>query len=90
MKGRAFVLMDSGIRRGTDIIKALVHGANADCVGRPCIWGLGSFGQAGVERALDLLQSGLNIAMAFVGTPTHESIESDAIGGHVGIVRRLA
>src|SRR5262249_3374422 len=47
VKGRIPVLVDSGFRRGTDIVKALALGANAVCVGRPYIWGLGAFGQAG-------------------------------------------
>jgi FMN-dependent dehydrogenase len=49
--GRIPVLVDSGFRRGTDIIKALAMGAQAVCVGRPYLWGLGAFGQPGVERA---------------------------------------
>jgi 4-hydroxymandelate oxidase len=50
------ILVDSGFRRGSDIVKALCMGATAVCVGRPYIWGLGAFGQAGVERALELLR----------------------------------
>ncbi len=52
--GRIPVLVDSGFRRGTDIVKALALGARAVCIGRPYLWGLGAFGQAGVERVLDL------------------------------------
>src|SRR5205809_6494529 len=54
VRGRMPVLVDSGFRRGTDIVKALCLGATAVCVGRPYIWGLGAFGQAGVERVLEL------------------------------------
>jgi 4-hydroxymandelate oxidase len=54
--GRMPVLVDSGFRRGTDIIKALVIGAQAVCVGRAYLWGLGAFGQAGVERVLEILR----------------------------------
>ena len=53
--GRIPVLVDSGFRRGTDIVKALALGARAVCIGRPYLWGLGAFGQPGVERVLDLL-----------------------------------
>jgi isopentenyl diphosphate isomerase/L-lactate dehydrogenase-like FMN-dependent dehydrogenase len=60
--------MDSGIRRGNDIFKALALGADAVMVGRPYIWGLGSFGQSGVERALDILTEELKIAMRSFGT----------------------
>ena len=56
VKGRIPVLVDSGFRRGSDIVKALAMGATAVCVGRPYIWGLGAFGQAGVERALEMLR----------------------------------
>src|SRR6202011_4253479 len=54
--GRMPVLVDSGFRRGTDIIKALAMGAQAVCVGRPYLWGLGAFGQPGVERVLEILR----------------------------------
>ena len=47
------VLIDSGFRRGSDIVKALAIGAKAVCIGRPYLWGLGAFGQPGVERVLD-------------------------------------
>ena len=56
MKGRIPVLVDSGFRRGSDVIKAMCMGATAVCVGRPYIWGLGAFGQPGVERVLELLR----------------------------------
>ena len=69
VRGRTTILMDSGIRRGNDIFKALALGADAIMVGRPYIWGLGSFGQPGVERALDILTEELKIAMRSFGTP---------------------
>ncbi|AMN44234.1 alpha-hydroxy acid oxidase [Rhodoplanes sp. Z2-YC6860] len=56
VKGRIPILVDSGFRRGSDVVKALCIGATAVCVGRPYIWGLGAFGQAGVERALEMLR----------------------------------
>ena len=56
VKGRIPILVDSGFRRGSDIVKALCMGATAVCVGRPYIWGLGAFGQPGVERVLELLR----------------------------------
>jgi len=67
--GRLPVMVDSGFRRGTDIVKALALGARAVCVGRPYLWGLGAFGQAGVERVLDLLQQETRAAMMQVGAP---------------------
>ena len=67
--GRLPVLIDSGFRRGTDIAKALALGASAVCIGRPYLWGLGAFGQPGVERVLDLLQQELRSVMMQLGAP---------------------
>jgi len=80
VSGRTLLLMDSGIRRGTDILKALALGADAIMVGRPYLWGLGAFGQQGVERTLDILHSELTIAMEFAGIPSIDRIGPDAIG----------
>jgi len=80
VNGRTLLLMDSGIRRGTDILKALALGADAIMVGRPYVWGLGAFGQAGVERALEILRNELTTAMKFAGTPSIDSIGPEAIG----------
>ena len=70
VKGRMPILVDSGFRRGTDIVKALCMGATAVCIGRPYIWGLGAFGQPGVERVLELMRVELYGAMQQVGAPT--------------------
>lgn len=70
VKGRMPILVDSGFRRGTDIVKALCMGATAVCVGRPYIWGLGAFGQPGVERVLELMRVELYGAMQQAGAPT--------------------
>jgi 4-hydroxymandelate oxidase len=64
------VLIDSGFRRGSDIIKALCMGARAVCVGRPYLWGLGAFGQPGVERVLELLRIETRAQMQQMGAPT--------------------
>lgn len=66
--GRVPLIVDGGIRRGSDIFKALALGANAIAIGRPYIWGLASFGQEGVERVLDILRNELLIAMRQAGT----------------------
>jgi 4-hydroxymandelate oxidase len=68
--GRIPVLIDSGFRRGTDICKALCLGATAVGVGRPYIWGLGAFGEGGVERVLTLLRTELFAIMQQVGAPS--------------------
>jgi len=65
--GRIPVLFDGGIRRGTDIVKAMALGADAVCIGRPYLWGLGAFGQSGVERVLDLLRAEFLAAMQQCG-----------------------
>ena len=64
------VFIDSGFRRGTDIFKALALGAKAVGIGRPMMWGVGSFGQAGVDRVLEILQGELRLVMAECGTTT--------------------
>jgi isopentenyl diphosphate isomerase/L-lactate dehydrogenase-like FMN-dependent dehydrogenase len=80
VNGRTTLLMDSGIRRGTDILKALALGADAIMIGRPYLWGLGSFGQPGVERALEILRDEFKIAMEFAGARSIGEIGADAIG----------
>ena len=64
------VLVDSGFRRGTDVVKALAMGAQAVCIGRPYLWGLGAFGQPGVERVLEILRTETSAAMQQVGAPS--------------------
>jgi 4-hydroxymandelate oxidase len=64
------VLVDSGFRRGSDIVKALAIGAKAVCIGRPYLWGLGAFGQPGVERVLAILREETRVAMQQVGAPS--------------------
>ena len=64
------VFIDGGFRRGTDVFKALALGAKAVGVGRPFLWGLGAFGQAGVDRVLEILQGELKLAMGNCGTRT--------------------
>jgi 4-hydroxymandelate oxidase len=68
--GRMPILIDSGFRRGTDIVKALALGARAVCIGRPYLWGLGAFGQAGVERVLEILRGETRAAMQQLGAPS--------------------
>ncbi len=68
--GKVPVLVDSGFRRGSDIAKALAMGASAVGVGRPYLWGLGAFGQAGVERVLGILHGELRSAMMQLGAPS--------------------
>jgi isopentenyl diphosphate isomerase/L-lactate dehydrogenase-like FMN-dependent dehydrogenase len=64
------VLIDSGFRRGSDVVKALCMGAKAVCVGRPYLWGLGAFGQAGVERVLEILRVETRAMIQQMGAPS--------------------
>jgi len=73
--GKVPILFDSGIRRGTDILKALALGANAVCLGRVPRWGLAAYGPQGVQRVLEILQTELVQAMAYTGRPTLASID---------------
>ncbi|RIK34756.1 MAG: alpha-hydroxy-acid oxidizing enzyme [Chloroflexi bacterium] len=68
--GRCEVYLDGGIRRGTDVLKALALGARAVCIGRPYVWGLAWNGEAGVLRVLEQLRSELDSAMAQMGRRT--------------------
>jgi isopentenyl diphosphate isomerase/L-lactate dehydrogenase-like FMN-dependent dehydrogenase len=68
--GRMPILVDSGFRHGSDIVKALALGAQAVCIGRPYLWGLGAFGQAGVERVLAMLRFETRNAMQQLGAPS--------------------
>src|SRR5690606_7625546 len=77
--GRIPVFVDGGFRRGTDVFKALALGAAAVGIGRPYIWSLGSFGQAGVERVLDILNRELRIVMTQMGAATISDISRSSL-----------
>ena len=73
--GKVPVLFDSGVRRGTDALKALALGARAVCLGRVPRWGLGAYGAPGVQRILEILQAELVQGMAYIGRPALSSID---------------
>jgi 4-hydroxymandelate oxidase len=75
------VLVDGGIRRGTDIVKALALGARAILVGRPILWGLAVAGQEGVERVLAILQREFDTALALCGCASVADIGPDLLVG---------
>ena len=79
VRGRIPVMVDGGIRRGTDVFKALALGATAVGIGRPYCWGLGAFGQAGVERVLDLLDREFRITMGGSGVTSLAQLSTDYI-----------
>ena len=79
VKGRIPVMIDGGIRRGTDVFKALAMGASAVGIGRPYLWGLGAFGQPGVEAVLDILHREFQLAMRQCGTTSLKQITRASI-----------
>lgn len=79
VNGRIPVLVDGGVRRGTDAIKALAMGASAVGIGRPYLWGLSAFGQAGVERVLEILNGELQLAMRQCGRTSIAQIDKSTI-----------
>jgi 4-hydroxymandelate oxidase len=72
--GEVTVLLDGGVRRGTDVVKALALGAQAVLVGRAPLWGLAVAGEAGVRDVLDLLREELALALTLVGCPTPAAV----------------
>ncbi len=79
--GKLEVYVDGGIRRGTDVLKAIACGARAVFIGRPVLWGLASGAEAGVRYVLEMLRQEFDLAMALSGCPTLGSITRDLIRG---------
>jgi len=79
VSGNMPVLIDSGFRRGTDIVKALCMGAKGVAVGRPYLWGLGAFGEPGVTRVLQILRSELRVAMQQIGAPSLKDLKPSMV-----------
>jgi 4-hydroxymandelate oxidase len=77
--GKIPVLVDSGFRRGSDLVKAIALGANAVCLGRAPRWGLGAFGPAGVQRLLEIVQAEFREAMARTGRTTLAALDRTAV-----------
>jgi 4-hydroxymandelate oxidase len=78
--GRIEVYLDGGIRRGTDVLKALALGARAVLIGRPLFWGLAVDGEAGLRAVLQMLRDELEMAMGMCGRPTIQSIDISLLG----------
>jgi len=79
-EGEAPVLIDGGIRRGTDVLKALARGATAVLMGRPCLWGLAIDGEEGVFKVLETLKDELKNALMLSGYPDVGAVTADLIG----------
>ncbi len=77
--GHTAIFLDGGVRRGTDVFKALALGATGVGIGRPQVWGLAAFGQSGVEAVLDILNRELVHIMQQAGTPTLASIKREYV-----------
>jgi len=73
------VLVDGGIRRGTDVAKALCLGADAVLIGRPVVWGLAAYGADGVAHVINMLRAELATAMALLGAPTIQELTTDLL-----------
>jgi 4-hydroxymandelate oxidase len=80
VSGGCAIVVDGGIRRGTDVIKALALGADAVAIGRPQLFGLAAAGAAGVQRVVELLRAELDLAMALVGASSLAGLEPDLVG----------
>ncbi len=79
VSGEAEIVFDGGVRCGTDVVKALALGANAVALGRAYLWGLAAGGQAGVARALAIMEAELKSAMALVGRPKIGALTRDLV-----------
>ena len=86
---QAEVLLDGGVRRGGDVVKALALGARAVMIGRAYLWGLGANGQAGVENVLDLLRSGIDACLLGLGHSSIAELSPEDLVIPPGFTRRL-
>jgi isopentenyl diphosphate isomerase/L-lactate dehydrogenase-like FMN-dependent dehydrogenase len=87
--GQAEVLLDGGIRRGGDVVKALALGAKAVMIGRAYLWGLAANGQAGVENVLDILRGGIDSALLGLGKASIRDLTPDDVVVPPGFTRTL-
>lgn len=78
--GRGTVLVDGGVRRGTDVVKAVAMGADAVLIGRPVLWGLAAGGEEGVVQVLEILRAEIDLAMALCGARTIAELTEDLVG----------
>ena len=86
--GQIEVLLDGGIRRGSDIVKALCLGARAVLVGRAYAYGLGAAGNAGVARAIEILRADLIRTLKLLGCPSVAELDSSYVDVPIGWVRK--
>jgi len=77
--GRIEVLIDGGVRRGADVVRALALGARAVLAGRGPLWGLAARGEQGAREVLELLREEIELALVLTGSPTPESVTRDHV-----------
>ena len=87
--GQVEVLLDGGIRRGGDVVKAVALGARAVMIGRAYLWGLAANGQAGVENVLDILRGGIDSALLGLGKASIGDLTPDDVVVPPGFTRTL-
>jgi isopentenyl diphosphate isomerase/L-lactate dehydrogenase-like FMN-dependent dehydrogenase len=80
--GKAAILMDGSIRRGSDVLKALALGAQAVLLARPCVWGLAAYGAAGVQNLVELIQTEFARSMVMCGRVNIRSIDNSVVRIH--------
>src|SRR3954464_15657989 len=83
------LVLDGGVRRGSDVVKAIALGAKAVMIGRPYLWGLAANGQAGVENVLDVLRNGIDCALLGLGKASVQDLCPDDVIVPPGFARRL-
>jgi isopentenyl diphosphate isomerase/L-lactate dehydrogenase-like FMN-dependent dehydrogenase len=86
---RVEVLLDGGVRRGSDVVKALALGAKAVMIGRAYLWGLAANGQAGVENVLDIIAKGIDAALLGLGRGSVRELDRGDVVVPPGFVRFL-
>jgi heme/flavin dehydrogenase (mycofactocin system) len=87
--GQVEILLDGGVRRGSDVVKALALGARAVMIGRAYLWGLAANGQAGVENVLDIFRSGIDSALMGLGRESVQALTPDDVLVPDGFTRTL-
>jgi L-lactate dehydrogenase (cytochrome)/glycolate oxidase len=83
------VLLDGGVRRGSDVVKALALGANAVMIGRAYLWGLAAEGQSGVENVLDVLRGGIDSALLGLGKSDVKELDRTDVVAPTDFFRKL-
>src|SRR5690606_26168835 len=79
VQGRAKIVLDGGVRRGSDVLKALSLGADACMIGRPFLYGLASLGGAGVSKVLELLRNEIDVNLALIGRAGIKELDRSAV-----------